>query len=59
MSWRNFNAARVVAYVVLTPVAYLLGWLNSVAFVSLLSIWALVESAVAAWRSDVPTEEAS
>jgi hypothetical protein len=39
---------------VLTPVALLLGWLDSVRFVSLLSIWALVETAIASWRSDVP-----
>lgn len=32
------------AYVALTPVAFVLGWLESVAFVALLSIWALVES---------------
>lgn len=42
----------------LTPVAFWLGWLNSVRFVSLLSIWALVESAIASWRSDVPTKGA-
>lgn len=57
MFWRRFNLVRVIAYAVLTPVAYFLGWLNSVTFVALLSIWALVESAVAAWRSDVPTKE--
>lgn len=58
MSWRRFNAARVVAYAILTPVAWYLGWLASVQFVSLLSIWALVESAVASWRADVPNIEA-
>lgn len=57
LTWRNFNGARVVAYVILTPVAWKLHWLNSVQFVSLLSIWALVESAIAAWRADVPTKE--
>lgn len=34
----------LLAYVALTPLAFLLGWVNSVAFVSLLSLWALVES---------------
>jgi hypothetical protein len=55
VSWRRFNAARVVFYLALTPPAYFLGWLRSVTFVSLLSIWALVESGMATWRSDVPT----
>lgn len=56
MSWRHFNLARVIAYAVLTPVAFYFGWLRSVTFVSLLSIWALVESAAATWRADVPTK---
>lgn len=46
-----FDLFRVVAWAVLTPVAYVAGWLESVAFVSLLSIWALVESAWAAFRA--------
>ena len=54
MNWRAFNAARVVLYIAMTPVAFMAGWLRSVTFVSLLSIWALVESAIAAWRADVP-----
>jgi hypothetical protein len=43
-----FDWARVIWWLVLTPIAYLMGWLDKVAFVSLLSIWALVESAWAA-----------
>lgn len=31
-------------YVALAPVSFYMGWLNSVTFVSGLSIWALVES---------------
>ena len=57
MTWRIFNGFRVLVYVVLTPVSYALGWLNSVTFVAVLSIWALVESAIAAWRADVPNRE--
>lgn len=55
MTWRRFSAIRVVVYCVLVPVAWAAGWLESVPFVSLLSIVALIESAIAAWRSDVPT----
>lgn len=57
MSWRRFSAIRTLVYVGLTPVAYLLGWLSSVRFVSLLSIVALVESAIAAWRSDAAAQD--
>jgi len=46
-----FDLARVLAWAALVPVGYLLGWLQSVAFVSLLSVWALVESAWAAYRA--------
>jgi hypothetical protein len=46
-----FDLARVVAWAALVPAGYLLGWLESVAFVSLLSVWALVESAWAAFRA--------
>lgn len=54
ITWRRFNGIRIVGYVVLTPVAYFAGWLQSVIFVSLISIWALVETAIASWRADVP-----
>lgn len=43
-----FDWLRVGWWLVLTPLAYFAGWLDKVAFVSLLSIWALVESAWAA-----------
>jgi hypothetical protein len=33
-----------------------MGWLESVIFVSLLSLWALVETAFAAWRADEQPE---
>lgn len=57
MSWRLVNKARVWVYVALTPIAYFSGWLKSVTFVALLSIWALVESSLAAWRADEPNEK--
>ena len=37
-------------WLALTIPAYALGWLNIVVFVSLLSLWALVETAWAAFR---------
>jgi hypothetical protein len=44
----------MVFYILLTPVAYFAGWLKSVTFVAVLSLWALALGALAAWRSDVP-----
>ena len=43
-----FDWARVFWWLALTVIAYFIGWLDKVAFVSVLSILALVESAWAA-----------
>lgn len=70
--WRRLNLVLAafwalfgVVHIVLTVIAYTTGWIYSVAFVSVLSLEALVVagfgaslSAVAAWRADVPTEGA-
>lgn len=48
----RFSLMRTVFWIVLCGLAFLMGWLNSVAFVSLLSIWALVETSWAAYRAD-------
>lgn len=45
-----FDLSRVTFWFSLVVPSYLLGWLNSVAYVSLLSLWALVETAWAAFR---------
>lgn len=50
--FRRTSLARAIGWAALTPVAYFAGWLDSVAFVSLLSLWALAETAFSAWRSD-------
>jgi hypothetical protein len=55
---RWFSLSRTLGWLILTPLAWKLGWLNSVSFVSLLSIWALVETAFGAWRSDENPNEA-
>jgi len=53
-TWRFFNGLRAILYALMIPVAYMLGWLDSVPLVNVLSVIALVESAIAAWRADVP-----
>jgi hypothetical protein len=50
MRW--FSLGRVIFWLALTWPAWYFGWLDSVVFVSFLSLWALVETAFAAWRAD-------
>jgi hypothetical protein len=51
--WRKFNGFRALVWVATIPIAYFFGWVYSVAFVSVCSLYANVASDVAAWRSDV------
>jgi len=57
LSWRKVNAYKTIFYAVLIPLAIYTGWIYSVAFISVLSLVALVEGSLSAWRSDVPIEE--
>lgn len=51
--WRRFSGARALFWTAVIPVAVLLDWVSSVAFVAACSLYANVASDVAAWRSDV------
>lgn len=51
--WRRFNGTRAVVWAVAIPLAVLFGWIYSVAFVSVCSLYANVASDLSAWRSDV------
>lgn len=57
LSWKNFNAFGVVAACLLWAVAEPLGWVHSVVLVNRLSFAALIVAFIAAWRSDVPTDQ--
>ena len=48
---RRVNGWLTVFWVAMIPVSYALGWLKSVAFVSALSLWALVSGHWAAWQA--------
>lgn len=52
------NALRTLFWIVMTPVAHFAGWLESVTFVSLISIWALVETSWGAHQGRMAKEEA-
>jgi hypothetical protein len=57
---RRVNGWLTIFWIVMIPVSYALGWLNSVVYVSALSLWALVSGHWAAWqaaRVEVKQEE--
>lgn len=54
---RKANLCAAVAWVLVIPIGWLLGWLESVLFVSAASIYANFVSHLAAQRADVPDPE--
>lgn len=48
---RRINGWLTIGWVVMIPVSFLMGWLNSVVYVSALSLWALVSGHWAAWQA--------
>lgn len=51
VAMRRINAFFTLFWLVVAPVALLLGWTESVTFVSILSLWALIASHASAWES--------
>jgi hypothetical protein len=48
---RRANGWLTVFWIVMIPVSYFMGWLDSVVYVSALSLWALVSGHWAAWQA--------
>lgn len=48
---RRVNGWLTIFWIVMIPVAYFSGWLESVVFVSALSLWALVSGHWSAWQA--------
>jgi hypothetical protein len=48
---RRVNGWLTIVWVAMIPVSYVMGWLNSVVYVSALSLWALVSGHWAAWQA--------
>ena len=48
---RRVNGWLTIFWVAMLPISYELGWLNSVTFVSALSLWALVSGHWSAWQA--------
>jgi len=48
---RRVNGWLTMFWIAMIPVSYLASWLNSVVYVSALSLWALVSGHWAAWQA--------
>jgi hypothetical protein len=48
---RRVNGWLTMFWVAMIPVSYAMGWLNSVVYVSALSLWALVSGHWSAWQA--------
>jgi hypothetical protein len=48
---RRVNGWLTMFWVAMIPLSYFLGWLNSVVYVSALSLWALVSGHWSAWQA--------
>jgi hypothetical protein len=48
---RRINGWLTLFWVAMIPLSYAMGWLNSVVYVSALSLWALVSGHWAAWQA--------
>lgn len=48
---RRVNGWLTMFWLAMIPISYTLGWLNSVVYVSALSLWALVSGHWSAWQA--------
>jgi len=56
-TFRGLNLLLTFVWAGMLPLAYYTGWIYSIVFISLVSIYANFVSHLAAWRADVPTEK--
>lgn len=56
-AWRKFSAVRAGMWLTVIPLAYYFGWIYSVAFVAVCSLYANVSGDFSAWRADTNREE--
>jgi len=48
---RKINGWFTIGWILMIPVSIFTGWINSVAYVSALSLWALVSGHLSAWQA--------
>ena len=51
MFMRRLNGWLTMFWIAMIPVSFVLGWLNSVTYVSALSLWALVSGHWSTWQA--------
>lgn len=52
--WRYLNLTLFVVWALMVPISLITGWVYSLAFVSLASIYANAATHLAGWRADEP-----
>lgn len=57
MSWRVANLILFVMWGIMVPVSVVTGWIYSLAFVSVASIYANMATHLAGWRADEPNDK--
>jgi hypothetical protein len=50
--WKGINIALTIFWIVMVPISIVTGWIESIVFVSAVSIYANAASHLAAWRAD-------
>lgn len=48
---RRLNGWATIIWIVMIPISLITGWVNSVVYVSALSLWALVSGHLSAWQA--------
>jgi hypothetical protein len=48
---RRVNGWLTIGWIAMIPISVILGWIHSVAYISALSLWALVSGHWAAWQA--------
>jgi hypothetical protein len=48
---RRVNGWLTIFWIVMTPLSFITHWIDSVAYVSMLSLWALVSGHLGAWQA--------
>src|SRR6476661_6571984 len=48
---RRVNGWLAIFWIIMIPISMMMGWLNSVVYVSALSLWALVSGHWSAWQA--------
>ncbi len=54
---RRSHLGRAIFWVFMIPVAMVFGWAQSIVFITIISLWALVEGALSSYFAELAKEE--